>query len=227
MLHDVDEALSGLLGTAVTALGAEEVVLSFQSPAARDSRPADAPTVALFLYDVRENLTGRGADWTQTRDHDHRVAVRQLAPRRYELSYLVTAHAATVSDEHRLLGLVLTAVAVLDTVPARCLVGSLARAGLPVGLRVAAPAPAAAPWDLWRALGIAPRACLDLVVTATLIPAAAPEVAPAAEHLVLDVDAADTSRRTLRADQPDRASRAGETRRWATTRVRERREPKG
>lgn len=218
MLHDVDEALSGLLGAAIAAGGAEDVVLSFQSPAAQDGRPSGAPTLALFLYDIRENLTGRGANWGEIRDQAHRVAVRHLAPRRYELSYLVTAYAATVKDEHRLLGLALAAVAELETVPARYLGGSLARAGLPVGLRLAAPAPAAAPWDLWQALGIVPRACLDLVVTATLIPDAALELAPPAEHLVLDAFAADTSQR---------APGARETKRWTTTRVRERREPEG
>jgi Pvc16 N-terminal domain len=223
MLDDVDAALGGLLAAAVTARGAEDVVLSFQSPAAQGGQPGGAPTLALFLYDIRENLTGRGADLSQIRDQDNRVAVRQLAPRRYELSYLVTAHAATVTEEHRLLGMVLATCAELEAVPPRYLGGKLASTGLPVGLRVAAPTAVAAPWDLWQALGIAPRTCLDLLVMATLIPEAALELAPPAEHLVLD---AGTGARAPRPDVP-RPDVPREARRWTTTRVRDRSEPKG
>lgn len=230
MLHDVDEALSVLLTTALSAQGAENVALSFQSPATldgtRDGGACGAPTLALFLYDIRENLTGRGADFRQIRDQDNRVAIRQLAPRRYELSYLVTAYAATVTDEHRLLGLVLATCAELEAVPPCYLGGKLTGAGLPVGLRVASPTAAAAPWDLWQALGIAPRACLDLLVMATLIPEATLELAPPAEHLVLD-SGAGLSQHTAGTARAPRADVAPGAKRWTTTRVRERREPKG
>lgn len=233
MLHDVDEALSVLLTTALAAQGAEGVVLSFQSPATLDGalggtgdgRADRAPALALFLYDIRENLAGRGADFRHIRDQDNRVAVRQLAPRRYELSYLVTAYAATATDEHRLLGLVLATCAELEAVPP-CYLGGKLAGGPPAGLRVAAPTAAAAPWDLWRALGIAPRACLDLLVMATLIPEATLELAPPAEHLVLD-SGAGISQHTAGATRAPKADVAREARRWTTTRVRERREPKG
>ncbi|MEU9132741.1 DUF4255 domain-containing protein [Kitasatospora sp. NPDC048540] len=168
MFHEVDAALRDFL----TPLLPQDAVVTFESPAPVESGDGGArcSEVVLFLYDVREDPNGRGADLTDVRDAQHKVVARKLPARRYQLTYLVSAQAATAEASHGLLGRVLSVLVTRDTLPVECLGGSLAEAGLPVGLRAAPPSSTAASMDLWSALKSSPRACLELVVTAPLVP---------------------------------------------------------
>jgi len=214
MLHEVDAALSAFLAHHTPP----EVTVTVETPTGGNPVEHGVPeagALTLFLYDIRENPTALGANWTEVRDEHSRVVSRQLPHRRFQLSYLLTAHASTAQGEHRLLSDVLAAAAVHTTIAPEHLDGALAAARLPVELRVASPDAAARPWDLWAALRMPPRTCLDLQVTAVLQPDFTPALAPPAEHLVLDANPIPVSPRSLAEEQQERQ--------WTTTRVRERR----
>jgi hypothetical protein len=181
----VDQALRGWFGPCLP----RGAVVSTDSPTAEWAHAArKAATVNLFLYDVREDLTGRGADWDDIRDERGRVVARQPPPRRYELSYLVTAWGASADAEHELLGAVLAQAASRDVLPDDCLPPGWPAARAPLVVRSAPPQPVVEPGDLWSGLGIPPRAAVNLVVTAPLIPARIDELEPLAERLDLGLE---------------------------------------
>ncbi|WP_331730307.1 DUF4255 domain-containing protein (plasmid) [Kitasatospora sp. NBC_00070] len=165
MFHEVDSALRSFLGTHMPP----GTNVSFETPSPTDEAHRRGE-VTLFLYDVREDPSGRGAGWSDIRNADHLVVGRKLPNRRYQLSYLVSTRAATAEEAHRLLGQTLAALVTIETLPTEHLDGALAASTLPVEVRVAATGTAAAAHDLWSALHVPPRACLDLVITAPLIP---------------------------------------------------------
>src|SRR3954462_15021123 len=105
MIHDVDEALRKLvLQYAVNGSGAE---VSFDAPTKDWAARRNAPTVNIYLYDVREDLDRREVEFEEIRDADGRVTERRPPPRRFKLSYLVTVWTQRPEDEHRLLSTLL------------------------------------------------------------------------------------------------------------------------
>jgi hypothetical protein len=141
----------------------------------------------VFLHRVREDLSARTASWVEHRDDRGRLLDRAAPARRYHVHYLLTAWGADSDHEHRLLGAVLAALAGHDTVPDQHLTGSLRAAGHPVALAVAHPELARSAPEFWRDLGLRPRAALDLVATAVLLPAVPTELAPPAQRVDLAV----------------------------------------
>ena len=194
MLDDVDRSLAALLGS---RLEAEKVEVIFDAPTADWTGSGDRKRVVdLFLHDVREDLTARTADWDDVRGDDGRVLGRQSPPRRYLLSYLVSAWTGDPLEDHRLLGLVLETVLERESIPAELLQGRLRDQGLPVMLQVAVrdlPTPEA--FDLWGALGAPLRSSLSLLVAAPLLPQLSTELAPPAERLDLGVRKQDGDRK--------------------------------
>jgi hypothetical protein len=68
----------------------------------------NAPTVDIYLYDIREDTSRRQIVPELMRDQATRVgSERRMPPRRFRLSYLVTAWTQRPEDEHRLLAAVL------------------------------------------------------------------------------------------------------------------------
>lgn len=161
MIHEVDLALAATLRDTL----AEGTDVSFESPRPEWTVRTRPPTVSLFLHGVREDLEGRQSNWEDIGDDRGRVVARRPPPRRYRLCYLATCWAGSVSVEHQLLTAVLDGLTSTDVVPHRHLTGPLTP---PVHLAVAHPDLPGAPVELWHALGIPPRAGLDVVVTATL-----------------------------------------------------------
>jgi hypothetical protein len=212
MFHEVDASLDTFLADRLPS----GTTVSFDAPSGADGRRG-GPRVCLFLYNVAEDAGGLAAGWDEVRDEHHQVVRRQLPLRRYDLSNLVTAVAPSARDEHRLLGAVLRALANHDVLPAACLSESLAAAGRPVPLRTAARDPVVSGWQLWSALGMPPRACLDLVVTAPLLPDRPLAVASPPDSLDLSVVPSDS----LVGAGPI-AGTAPAGRRWTTVRVKER-----
>lgn len=97
--------------------------------------------------------------------HDER-AVRSGAVRRCRLSYLVTARAPKISEEHQLLDIALRIMIITGTLPVDCLPGALARAGGQVHLSVADTDPG----GLWSSLGMPARAAFVVTVSAPFLP---------------------------------------------------------
>jgi Pvc16 N-terminal domain len=209
MIHEVDEALRGLLGEGILRTTGAEVV--FEAPRREWAARRAAPTVDLFLYDIQEDVARRQAGRIGQPDADGAPVALGEPPRWYRLSYLVTVWTKLPQDEHRLLSALLAGLVGEKTLPRSRLRGSLAELGLPVRLDIALPpADKRASADLWNALGGELRPSLDLVVTAPLLPpgeAAAPVVREAPEVRMLDRGEGEDSLRRAEA----RRSRYGGT----------------
>jgi hypothetical protein len=184
VLDDVDASLAAML----TQQLPEGTTVSLEAPSTSWlEAPPGKQVVSAFLYDIREEPDGRGADWTDVRDETGKVIGRQPPMRRYELSYLVTAWAGDAALEHRLLSDVLRLVFAGEAIPPDCRVGSLAETGMPLLLRVVRRDPPHTPSKVWSDLGLPPRLVVDVAVSAPLIPPMFTDLAPAADGMHLGV----------------------------------------
>ncbi|MDX3452709.1 DUF4255 domain-containing protein [Streptomyces sp. ME02-8801-2C] len=184
MIHEVDEGLRRLL--AESGLEASGVEVVFDAPTRDWAARRSAPTVCVFLHDIREDATRRGSGSGEVYDEDGHLVARRSPPRWFDLTYLVTAWANRPQDEHRLLSQVLTTLVAHDTLPARLLTGTLAELGLTVGLDTGGTGldgPAAS--DVWSALGGELKASLGLRVRAPLAGATRASAPPVTEGLVV------------------------------------------
>jgi Pvc16 N-terminal domain len=125
----------------------------------------NAPTVDIYLYDIREDMRRRERGVINEYDSAGRVVDRHLPPRYFKLSYLVTAWTQRAEDEHRLLSVILACFLRHDAVPADLLEGQLAELALPVGITVGLPPPEDRGFaDVWSALGGELKPSLDVVI---------------------------------------------------------------
>ncbi|MFD4242265.1 DUF4255 domain-containing protein [Streptomyces sp. NPDC058525] len=184
MIHEVDEALRRLL--AESGLEASGVEVVFDAPTRDWAARRSAPTVCVFLYDIREDHTRRGSGAGEVYDADGFVVARRTPPRWFDLTYLVTAWASRPQDEHRLLSQVLARLVSTDTLPQHLLVGTLAELGLLVDVDAGGTgmdAPAAS--DVWSALGGELKPSLGLRVKAPLAGIGSVASPPVTEGLVV------------------------------------------
>ncbi|MEV6120384.1 DUF4255 domain-containing protein [Streptomyces sp. NPDC052077] len=184
MIHEVDEALRRLLTE--SGLEASGVDVVFDAPTRDWAARRTAPTVCVFLYDLREDAVRRGSGTEEVYDEEGHLVARRSPPRWFHLTYLVTAWAGRPQDEHRLLSQVLAGLAAADTLPARLLTGTLAELGLTVALDTAGTgldAPEAA--DVWSALGGELKASLGVRVRAPLAGVTRAVAPPVTEGLVV------------------------------------------
>jgi hypothetical protein len=185
MIHEVDEALRNLIRR--EALNGADVEVTFDAPTKDWAARRNSPTVSVYLYDIREDLERREVEYEEIRDKTGRVVERRPPPRRFKLSYLLTAWTQRPEDEHRLLAAVLSCFLRRDALPKDVLVGSLADQPLAVVSNVGLPPPKDRNLsDVWSALGGELKPSLDLVITAPFDPRRMAEVGPpvTAEPLV-------------------------------------------
>lgn len=193
MIHEVDQALRRLVRD--EALRGTDLEVAFDAPTKDWAARRNAPTVNVYLYDVREDVRRRQRGLVNEYANGA-VRARHLPPRHYKLSYLVTAWTQRPEDEHRLLSALLVGFLRYEAMPPDLLTGSLAELGLPVPMTVALPPPEDRAFaDVWTALGGELKPSLDLVVSAPVetgrtFPAAPPVV----EGVRLDVEGGDTVR---------------------------------
>ncbi|MEE1940284.1 DUF4255 domain-containing protein [Streptomyces sp. TRM 70361] len=167
MIHEVDDALQSLLTEDVLAGTGVEVV--FEAPTREWAARRNAPTVNLFLYDIRESVAHRQQGRVPEYDADGTTVAIHSPPRWFALSYLATAWTKRPQDEHRLLSVLLAGLLVHPVLPAGRLSGSLRSLGLAVPCDIARPpGEGRALADVWSALGGELKPSLDLVVTAPL-----------------------------------------------------------
>ncbi|MGH9117552.1 MAG: DUF4255 domain-containing protein [Acidimicrobiales bacterium] len=186
VLNDVAQSLRSLIQSAVPSNGGLPLI-SFAPPTAAWAADQDDPVINLFLYDVREDQDGLGSYELDIRDDDGKVIGRLPPPRRYQLSYLVSAWSKDPEAEHEMLGAILVTVPDDPALPAEHLVGRLVEQGLPVRIAVGRPVAGANTWDLWSALGSPPRTAIEIVVTAPIVPGLRTDLAPPAVKLDLGV----------------------------------------
>ncbi|MGY2746757.1 DUF4255 domain-containing protein [Pseudarthrobacter sp. O4] len=165
MIAQIDDALRALVRN--EALGASEVEVVFDAPTKDWAARRNAPTVNLYLYDIREDVRRRERGFSEQRGDNGYVRTRRPAPRHFKLSYLVTAWTQRPEDEHRLLDQLLRCFLKHDALPDDLVVGPLAETGLVVPVTVGLPPPEDRAFaDVWSALGGELKPSLDIVVIA-------------------------------------------------------------
>ena len=179
MLHLLDETLEAFL-RAVVPLPAREVDIAFDAPdgewsAALSSRP----TVDLYLWDIRPNLSERDFGEVLVEESDGRRFRRDPLPR-IDCRYLITAWTSEVRDEHSLLGDVLSALLLHPVISAEHLQGVFASVRPLPSLRLRS-GDGGENSDFWTALGGQLKPGLDVVVTVTLDAALRSKAGPLTE----------------------------------------------
>lgn len=187
MIAQVDAALRDIVIT--DALDGQALEVVFDAPTKDWAARRNAPTINLYLYDIREDLRRRPAGYLEQRNEEGVVTLRRPAPRFYKLSYLVTAWTQRSEDEHQLLDSLLRAFLRYDALPDRLVVGPLAEPGEAVKMTVGLPPPEDRAFaDVWSALGGELKPSLDLVVVAPILTGREyPAGAPVEEGILLDV----------------------------------------
>ena len=168
MIQDVDETLRALVKK--DALNGSKADVAFDAPTKDWSSRRNTPTIDFYLYDIREDLEQREVMWEDIRGdaRDARmITERRPPPRRFKLSYMVTAWTQRPEDEHRLLSALLACFLRHPTIPADALTGALMEARQPILLNIAQPPPQdRSISDVWSALGGELKPSLDLVINA-------------------------------------------------------------
>ncbi|MGA4544032.1 DUF4255 domain-containing protein [Uniformispora flossi] len=188
MIHEVDDALRALLRA--EALDRTSVSVVFDAPTRDWAAKVNAPTVNLYLYDIREDMRRRERGLYNEYDEQGIVVARRRPPRYFKLSYLLTAWTRRPEDEHRLLSELLACMLRYEALPKERIAGTLAELGVPVPLSIALPPPEDRSFaDVWSALGGELKPSLDVVVsvpvTASPVYAAGP---PAGEGMQVSLD---------------------------------------
>ncbi|HEY2888947.1 MAG TPA: DUF4255 domain-containing protein [Candidatus Limnocylindrales bacterium] len=168
MIQDVDETLLALVRR--EALDGAAIEVAFDAPTRDWVARRNGPTIDLYLYDIREDMARREVQWERVTDAAGRVTERRPPPRRFKLSYMVTAWTQRPEDEHRLLSTLLGAFIRHERLaPAECS-GALAEQPLPLLVTTALPLGSdRSIADLWSALGGELKPSLDLIVTAPFV----------------------------------------------------------
>lgn len=161
MLADLDETVRRLLRRELAARGFGGVEIAFEAPSKDWAAQLSAPTVDLFLYDIRQSDDHRPVDWEERTEDGRTVEARP--PLRLAASYAVTAWTREVEDEHRLLSQLLAILYAFDTLPGELLAGGLADPAaqpFPLRTRVAEPRQGGGP-EFWSSLGGSYKASVD------------------------------------------------------------------
>jgi hypothetical protein len=177
MIQDVDETLRALIKR--EALNGSQVEIAFDAPTRDWAARRNAPTINLYLYDIREDMTRREAGYMPVRAAEGYVTGHAAFPRRYKLSYLLTAWTQRPEDEHHLLSACLGSLIRHDAMGPAEMEGALAEQTLPAYITVALPlGPDRSIADIWSALGGEMKPSLDVVITAPFVVSRQVEAGP-------------------------------------------------
>ncbi len=168
MFSDVDESLRALLIADMPIQGGE-VDIAFDRPTREWASRLSKPTLNLFLFDVRERLEFRDSAPRHVTDASGRVTTSR-APKRIDLTYVISAWTNDSSDEHRILSRALASMFRNAQMPRESLKGQLVQAEAAVLMRIMPPDHLAKAADLWGVLDNELHASLTWVVTAPLQP---------------------------------------------------------
>ncbi|HET9141327.1 DUF4255 domain-containing protein [Actinophytocola sp.] len=178
MITEVDDALCVLLGRALPE--GTMVRLDPPKPTWQTERPSKA--IDLFLFGLHDDPRGRQSGFDEVRDDRGAVLSRREPARRCLLSYLVTARAPKISEEHRLLDIALRTMVFTDILPTDCLPAELAALDAPVFVNVSENDAG----TLWSSLGMPARAAFVCRISAPFIPEPDTDIAPPAEKISLN-----------------------------------------
>jgi hypothetical protein len=181
VINDLDSTLQELLERELHFTS--PVTISFDTP--DDEFSPTLPAVDLFLYDVRENRELRNNDWQVERQNDGTV-VKTRPPVRVECSYLITAWAGDIENEHLLLGEVMRVLLRHPTVPAEVLQGTLVGQEPPLPAISIQQGRLQSMAEFWQALGGTPKAALNYTVTIS-VPTVEPVGLPGVEEKIIHI----------------------------------------
>lgn len=169
MFDEFDEALRNLLMQEIPIRG-NEVEISFDQPRREWSARLNRPTLSLFLYDMRENLSLRNRTPRQNYEPARGEMLIQRPEVRMDLYYMITAWASEVDDEHRLLARTLLVLLRHGQLPANLMTGVLSEHTRAILLEVAQYEHRLNPTEIWGVLDNELRAGISLRATLTLNP---------------------------------------------------------
>lgn len=172
MLNLLDEGLEAFLRAEVP-LPRNGIDVSFAAPNSDWGAAVTRPTINLFLWDVRRNLSERAAGMSLSGEQPRRSRRPPLP--RVDCRYLVSAWTSETPDEHALLGAVLATLLRHEEIAGEHLPAAYSEVRPLPRLSVAA-ADAGDQSDFWSAVGGQLKPGLDLRITAT-VDAAAPVLA--------------------------------------------------
>ena len=130
MIAETDQALAAVLKTKV--IGTAPINIAFDPPSRPWIQALKAPTVNLFMYDLRENVQRRESVYESIRDDEGKVIARRPPMQRWDLHYTVSVFAPNVIVEHKVLAAIVRYFATLDVLPVEVLPPTLAEPGYPV-----------------------------------------------------------------------------------------------
>jgi hypothetical protein len=194
-LADLDEALRALLKRELERHGFEGVEIAFDAPASDWSAKLTAPTVNLFLYDMRENLDQAEGSTREKRANGANSFAP--APMRLEITYAVTAWTKAVEDEHRLLSQVLAILFSHSSLPADLLNGRLAAASVYRGIETEVGRPKEEKADFWTSIGGRYKASIDYAVRLEVESGVTFTRGPEVRTQTMRVQLADAARATM------------------------------
>jgi hypothetical protein len=100
MIQDLDKTLEKILYER-GRLSRNDIDVSFDQPNGDWSSRLARPTLNIWAFDLRENVKLRNMEFDVTRENG--MGTRKRLPRRFDLTFLVTAWARKVEDEHQLI----------------------------------------------------------------------------------------------------------------------------
>jgi hypothetical protein len=165
-IADLDEALRVLLRRDLGRHGFKGVDVAFDAPSKEWSGKLTAPTVDLFLYDLREATERAEATPTERRGNGQAIVVPP--PLRLELTYAVSAWTKAVEDEHRLLTQVLAILFSYRQLPADVIEGNASGASALRDAQTSVGRPREEKADFWTSVGGEYKASIDYVVHVTI-----------------------------------------------------------
>jgi hypothetical protein len=163
MLQDFDKTLEKIIYTE-GKIPKSDVDIAFDAPDGEWSSRLSKPTINCWCFDVRENLKLRATE-RQVTVNGQRADVK-MPLRRFDLTYLVTAWARKMEDEHQLLWRALTALKRTTSIKPRDSEGSLRYLQFDIPLLVATPSDHPVNLvDLWGVLNNVMRVGFTVVAT--------------------------------------------------------------
>ena len=171
MIADLDDTLEKLLIKEMPVKNGE-VEIKFDQPKREWSSRLSRPTVNLFLYDLRENVTLRQHQWEQAANSprgDNLFHLRR-SPFRVDCFYMITTWASDPLDEHRLMTRTLLALFRFPILPVDRLVGSLQEQPFEIQASLARHDRLTNPAEVWGSLDNEMRPSVSYLVTLALDP---------------------------------------------------------
>jgi hypothetical protein len=140
-----------------------EVDIMFEAPTRERIDKLIRPAINLFLFDLQENTELRQSDFERTRSNGR--AERRMAPRRFDLRYMVSALTTEVEDEHELIWRVLLTLVRYPLFPQELLSEELRSLQPAPTTKVSQADEGQRLSTIWTTLGVPPHPALYYVVT--------------------------------------------------------------